>query len=281
MVIKRFILTLLAVVSLSGCSLASRHAKAVEIADPASMVERIIPAGMFELTVWERISKRNAPVDIYIEGDGLAWLDAHTKSRNPTPPDPLALRLAAADKADNVVYIARPCQYTGWNRSDAACSDLYWTNGRTAPEVMQAFQAALENIKARYNTTGINLVGYSGGAAVAVLVAADRTDVLSLRTVAGNLDYTTFSTFHTVSPMDASINPITVAGKLSHIPQRHFIGSEDKIVPPIILDSWKHNSGTTPCVQSMTVVSATHDKGWVEKWPELLGMAPSCGGSGT
>jgi len=280
MIKKHSILALLAALALSGCagassSLSARHATAIGIAGPALMNERIIKTRLFNLTAWEHVTKPDAPVDIYIEGDGLAWLNTYTKSMNPTPPNPLALRLAALDKADNVIYLARPCQYSGWNGS-GSCPDLYWTNGRTAAEVVQAYQQALDNIKSLYKASGFNLIGYSGGAAVAMLAASERTDVLSLRTVAGNADYTTFSAIHGVSPMNASRNPLDAAAKLARLPQRHFIGGEDTIVPPAIFNSWKQASGSTACIQSTIVPGVTHEKGWVEKWPELLGVPPSC-----
>ena len=277
--IMRYISVVLAITLLGGCasvSLESRHDNAVSIAAAASMTERVISAGQFNLTAWERAPKQNAPVDLYIEGDGLAWLDAHTKSMNPTPPDPMTLRLAALDKADNVIYMARPCQYSGWN-GDGACPDKYWTDGRTAAEVIQSYQQALDNIKALYKISGFNLIGYSGGAGVAALVAAGRTDVLSLRTVAGNTDYATFTRIHNISPMDASIDPITIAKKLSSLPQHHFIGAEDTVVMPDVFNSWKQSSGETACIKSTTVADVTHGKGWVEKWPELLKAPPSCG----
>lgn len=239
------------------------------------MTERVIQAGVFNLTAWERISNPAAPVNIYIEGDGLAWLNKRTKSMNPTPPNPLTLRLAAADKSENVVYIARPCQYTGWI-NDGACPDRYWTNGRTAPEVISAYSQALDVLRKYYQVGSFNLIGYSGGAAVAALLAAERPDVLSLRTIAGNTNYTAFSKLHNVSPLDASINPIDVAAKLSHLPQQHFIGASDTIVPVAIFDSWKLASGDTACIQSSILPGATHEKGWAEKWPELLNMPLSC-----
>jgi hypothetical protein len=278
MVIKRFILSLLAAGLLGGCaisSLSARHDVAADISRPAAMTERVVKAGLFNLTAWERISQPDAPVNIYIEGDGLAWLNTRTKSLNPTPLNPLGLRLAALDKSANVIYLARPCQYTGWN-NPGACPDLYWTNGRTAAEVIFSYTLALDDIKAQHRVTAFNLIGYSGGAAVAALVAAERTDVVSLRTVAGNMDYTVFSTVHAVSPMDASLNPLQAAAKISHIPQQHFIGDSDAIVPPAIFNSWQQASGDTACIQSMIVPGATHEKGWVEKWPELLNTPPAC-----
>jgi hypothetical protein len=275
---KPLMFTLLAATALGGCttfSLEARHEAATKIASSAALHERVITAGLFNLTVWERAPMAGTPVDLYIEGDGLAWLDAHTKSLNPTPPSPLALQLAATDRAVNVIYLARPCQYTSWN-GKGACPDLYWSHGRTAPEVIAAYQTALDNIKNTYHVSGFNLIGYSGGAAVAVLVAAERSDVLSLRTVAGNIDYTAFTTLHSISPMDASLNPVKAAPALTSLPQLHFIGGADTVVPAVIFNSWKQASGTSFCVQSVAVPDTSHEKGWVEKWPALLNTPLPC-----
>jgi hypothetical protein len=45
----------------------------------------------------------------YQSGDGLAWLSSDVPSSDPTPLDPLALRLALAKPARNAAYLARPC----------------------------------------------------------------------------------------------------------------------------------------------------------------------------
>ena len=51
-------------------------------------------------------------VNIYIEGDGRAWLNKNRPSLDPTPKNSLALKLAEIDPAPNVIYLARPCQYS-------------------------------------------------------------------------------------------------------------------------------------------------------------------------
>jgi hypothetical protein len=259
----------------ANSSIETRHDTAASIGASAGMTERVLPAGVFNLTSWERVQQPGAAADIYIEGDGLAWVSRYRASMNPTPPDPLALHLAAEDKSRNVIYIARPCQYTGWN-GDGACPDLYWTTGTAAPEVIAAYAQALSDIKARDHITGFNIIGYSGGAAIAVLVAAKRSDVLSIRTVAGNTDYAAFTAVHEVSPIKDSIDPVTVAAADSHIPQQHFIGEKDKTVPRDVFDGWKQASGTTACVHATIVPDNTHEKGWAEKWPELLNTPISC-----
>lgn len=46
-------------------------------------------------------------------------------SNSPTPKQPLALQLAERDAHPNVVYIARPCQYTS-HALDLHCVPEYW-----------------------------------------------------------------------------------------------------------------------------------------------------------
>lgn len=269
---------LLAACLTSACahlSLDVRHETAARIAQQSRMTESVIPAGIFNLTAWSRIANPTGGAQVYIEGDGLAWVSKYEKSRNPTPIDPIALRLAVADNAENVIYLARPCQYSGL-RDGTPCPDKYWTNARTAPDVIAAYQQALDELKAKHDFAGFNLIGYSGGAAVAALVAAGRHDIMSLRTVAGNIHYTTFTTLHGITEMSGSLKPEDAASALRLIPQIHFIGSADKTVPAIVFDTWKQASGDVSCTQGITVAQLTHDNGWSQAWPALLKTPPAC-----
>ena len=66
---------------------------------------------------------------------------------DPTPRNPLALRLAAVDPADQVLYLARPCQYTA--AETAPDSDpKNWSSHRTAEAVVAAMGAAIDLAKA-------------------------------------------------------------------------------------------------------------------------------------
>ena len=44
------------------------------------------------------------------------FADGSANSDNPTPVNPMLLKLATMDKRPNIVYIARPCQYTFRNK---------------------------------------------------------------------------------------------------------------------------------------------------------------------
>jgi hypothetical protein len=125
---------------------------------------------------------------VYIEGDGLAWLTSSIVSDDPTPRKPVGLELALRHPNSAVAYLARPCQYV--EKADwRDCGKKYWTSHRFAPEVIAASNAAIDALKNRAGASKLVLIGYSGGGAVAALVAARRHDVVQLITVAGNLDH--------------------------------------------------------------------------------------------
>jgi pimeloyl-ACP methyl ester carboxylesterase len=126
-------------------------------------------------------------------------------------------------------------------------------------------------------STGIDLIGYSGGGAVAALIAARRQDVKSLRTVAGNLDPNGLNEYHEVSPLDErSLDPMAIAAKLAAIPQYHFTGTEDPVVPALIAENFSKRSGKSACIHILPVRGADHVNGWAEAWSRLLALPLSC-----
>lgn len=278
---SRFLSLGLLILLATGCAaiMENREEIAKRIAHPAWMVKREIPADPFALTAFERVHKNNSEASLYIEGDGLAWLSRTEVSLDPTPKNPVALHLAAMDKSQNVIYLARPCQYSKLtNPSDGPCADKYWTSHRYGDVVLASYNSAMNEIKRRYGITQFHLTGFSGGGAIASLLAAQRSDVASLRTVAGNLDHVAHSDYHGVSRLNGSLNAVDVAEKLRSMPQRHFIGGQDTIVPPAVFYSYRDAIGDTPCLHYTLIQQANHQQGWANKWPELLAMPIACKG---
>ena len=249
----------LTVLILSGCLLHGnqmRHEVANRIGHAAWMAGREIPAAPFSLTAYERIHDRGGIANLYIEGDG----ELEHGSDNPGPKNPVALHLASKDKADNIIYIARPCQYSGMLDESQPCNESQWRERRYAPEVTRAYGAAMNEIKRRYNITGFNLIGFGGGAVIAANLAGKRDDVLSLRTVAGRL------------------NKISRPGALNTVPQRHFIGGQDEDVRSDVLHDYMKRLSQTNCAEYSFIQDAGHKEGWVSKWPELLREPVICHG---
>lgn len=249
---------------------------AQNIAAPADMKMRVVKAEPFNITIFERIREPGAEAVVYVEGDGLAWLGRRTPSKDPTPRNPLALKLAALDPAPNVIYIARPCQYTKM-ANNTACYERYWTSARFAPEAVAALDKTLNDIQTRGHIPAFHLVGFSGGGAMAPLVAARRSDVQSVRTVAGNLDHETVNRVHRTSRLSGSLNARNVAKDLADIPQIHFIGTKDKVVTPEVYQSYLNAipADRRHCIRNIAI-AAEHEKGWAEAWPKLVQEEPQC-----
>jgi hypothetical protein len=255
--------------------LGGRHDAAYRIAEHGNLQEINIATNPFLLRGYERIAMRGEAVTIYIEGDGLSWLSKSQPSRNPTPDNPIALKLAQQDHSTNVIYLARPCQYTG--RTDGqACDQSYWMGSRYAPEVLSAYNDALNQIRSKTGASGFHLVGFSGGATVAALLAGQRDDILTLRSVAGNLDHRAHSEVHNVSYLRNSLNPPQYAEKLAEIPQVHFIGGHDKIVPKAVYDRYSAALPHQHCTRYHIAENADHNKGWSEFWQVGQMIEPRC-----
>lgn len=259
---------------LSGCAGQDYSARASQLALAAGMQRSDLIAPPFTLTSWSRIRDPHQPLHVYIEGDGFAWVTASQPARDPTPHNPLGLKLAAADPAANVAYIARPCQYRPL-ANEPACRVSEWTDRRYAPEVINAMNSATAQLAQRVPGQPLALVGYSGGGAVAALLAARRTDVATLRTVAGNLDQALVNQLHQATPMPASLNAIDVALRLATLPQIHFSGSADRVVPTSVTEHYQQVSHSA-CVQVVSVPGLTHGGDWAGQWPALLKQQPVC-----
>lgn len=205
---------------------------------------------------------------VYIEGDGYAWATKSRVSLDPTPLNPMALRLAL-QHPDNAVYLARPCQYS-ITQYPENCDSTLWTSARFSEAVIQAMDAAIEQLKSQYHAQSLTLVGYSGGAAVAALVAARRNDVSLLMTIAGNVDHQAWTKHHQVSPLNESLNPADYHAQLAHIPQLHFVGENDQIVPPILTQQFIAGFEATAPIRLIVIPKFDHHCCWAEQWPQLL-----------
>jgi len=176
------------------------------------------------------------------------------------------LRLMLADPFVDKLYIARPCQFI----QTEGCDSRFWSSDRYGAEVVAATNQVLEKAKLEKGYESIELVGYSGGATVALLITAQRFDVLSVRTVCGNLDPAAFSRLHRVSPLTGSLNPVDFASSLQKIPQIHFVGGKDKRIPEEIFNSYRKFFPDTAALELHRVPDANHHHGWVEQWPRLV-----------
>ena len=263
---------------LAACAVADpaeRLADAEEIADEGRLAPLILETTTYDLHARIRSAGGADLLVVYIEGDGFPWKRRFEKSDDPTPLDPVALRLAAADPAPAVAWLARPCQFTGGLKA-RTCTHSTWTGARYSGEVVAATNEALDALKARTGARKLALVGYSGGGTVAALAAARRNDVVWLKTVASPLDTDAFTTHHKVSALSGSLNPADDTAALIHLPQIHYVGAEDDIVPAEVNGEAVTRLGAAGCAVLRLLPDTAHAEGWLDAWPRLSAETPTC-----
>lgn len=222
-------------------------------------------AGQFRLLTLSRSDSVgiSGSLRVYIEGDGAAWPTPYHPPRDPTPIEPTALALAAADPAIAVVYIGRPCQFLG-EAELARCPAKFWTDSRFAPTVIDAYMELLDRLKAVSGAQRVSLVGHSGGGVIAALLAGRRNDVEQLVTVAAPLAVAEWSAFHRVSPLAGSLDPDSV---ITQMPDAiHLVGAEDDVVPPQLLAGFVRRHGG----RLRQIAGFDHRCCWARDWKRLL-----------
>jgi pimeloyl-ACP methyl ester carboxylesterase len=247
---------------------------AKQLAAQAELQQSVLSNAQFDIVAFSTPSKQaNKVLVIYIEGDGRAWKTASLPSDNPTPTNPVALRLAIQDPRPAVAYLARPCQFT--TLPSRGCSEKLWTNARFSTAVIENMNEAVEKLKRQYGASELMLIGYSGGGAIATLIAAKRTDIKSIITVAGNLDTDTWVKLYRLEPLSESVNPASVARSIRNIPQIHYVGGKDDVIPRAISQSFLQKMGGPNKAKVIELPNYGHVCCWTERWSELLKDASS------
>ena len=165
------------------------------------------------------------PLHIYISGDGRPFLSRTQVAPDPTTPRPYVLKLMRQDHQQNIL-LGRPC-YHGLN-DDRGCSPREWTTHRYSTDVVDSMVAAA---KKQSRGRPIVLIGYSGGGTLAMLMAPHLNDVAGIITIAANLDVAAWTRHHRYSSLTGSLNPALAFERTNTIPQVHYFGARDEIIP--------------------------------------------------
>ena len=260
---------------IAGCtafpSVLDRIAASDTFSTTQGFEKSFIRTSRFTLTAYSRLRHKGHPIRIYIEGDGVSWISRSRLSGDPTPYESLVLELAVMDTFDNVAYLARPGQFSSTGKPD--CDPSYWSDKRFSAEVIKSMNEAVSKLVALSDSKQVHLIGYSGGAAIAILVAARRDDIASIETIAGNLDPSAVDQYHHVSSLKGSLDPMDVTDKIKNIHQRHFVGAQDTVVPVFIAQSFVRKQGVKNYGQITVVQGVSHAIGWQEHWKELLSLS--------
>lgn len=202
---------------------------------------------------------------VYIEGDGRAVDGNGRPSRDPTPRTPLLLPMVLEDPAP-ALYLGRPCYF---HTADAHCSPVDWTLGRYSRDTVDSMAAVVRRqIPA---TATLTLIGHSGGGTLAVLLAAQLTNVTRVVTLAGNLQVAQWTRHHHYSPLTLSLDPGSEPPLEPGIQQFHFAGAQDEEVLP----SWiQHYARQQPDAHFQLLQGTGHRQGW-PLWWTLISFEPT------
>lgn len=226
------------------------------------------------IAAWGRLASATRPaaknhvIHVYIEGDGRAWRSGGRPSMDPTPHEPVGLKLAVVDSHSSVLYLARPCQFD----MDAArgCDFSVWTDKRFGE--IADIKAALQQLT---GNSELVLIGFSGGANIAIQLAAQLSQVTGLITVAGNMDADSFNRFHRLVQEQYGNNTDLIT-QLANVAQLHYTGSKDAIVPPALTRQQLAPIQSSPCVQVNEVANANHHGPWQIDWSAFLALQQAC-----
>lgn len=226
---------------------------------PQDFIYKEIQTQNFTLASWQKITNPHGLYKIYIEGDGHAFNAQGYPTNNPTPQSTLVREIAFGDPSPNVVYLARPCQYV----ISGICSQRHWTTARFSPEIINAEYEAVRQIA---NTNPIILIGFSGGAQIAGLLATtkQKLQIKKIITIGGNLDHLNWTTHHEVPPLNESLNLENYRSLFLKIPQHHYVGKNDDIIPPFLVEDFIQNDNLITIVPT-----ATHNSGWQQIYSEI------------
>jgi hypothetical protein len=247
---------------LCGCANPGRRADA--LAASLDFSKQIESGSGFRHVVYRNARPiRDGILHVYIEGDGTPFWQRDIVATDPTPSNPLMLRLMALDSTRSI-YLGRPC-YFGLYR-DQGCSAALWTLRRYGPEVLDSMAAVLRAETDKAGASRVALFGHSGGGTLAVLLAQRVNAVTSVVTIGANLDVAAWCALHHFTPLLGSLNPADLGPGRMGLETLHLVGQDDSNTPPSLVQSAARERG-----ESVRVFAHfDHRCCWSSVWPEIL-----------
>lgn len=221
----------------------------------------LVAGSAFKHVLYAKSGNINSHLHIYLDGDGTPWI-AGRPADDPTPRDLLVLTLMALDPAP-AVYVGRPC-YHGF-AAENGCPSRLWLSERYSAEVVFSLAAVVAKLIDRKGVSKIVWFGYSGGGALAVLLAPRFSQTQAVVTIAANLDTQAWAKYAGADLIE-SLNPASGPPLPHTIRQYHYAGSKDGVVPPALMIKAAEKLGS----RLIVIPDYGHVCCWRALWPTLL-----------
>jgi hypothetical protein len=255
--------------ALAGC--ASESQRIDHAASAAGLSRTIVNGTSYRHVVYSNAPARAGVIPdsasrlfVFLDGDGRPWSDDGRQPRaDPTTRNALALKLLMQTPAAGI-YISRPCYQ---QILDAGCSTASWTSARYANDIVASIASVVREVSTRGSFAEVVLIGYSGGGALAPLVAERLENVAAVITIAANLDTDAWTTYHHYLPLADSLNPAT-SDRAHPWREIHLNGELDTVVPESTTAAYfsRYTAATRwPYAQFDHVCC------WAEQWPDVFG----------
>ncbi|MBQ4472027.1 MAG: hypothetical protein II942_02125 [Alphaproteobacteria bacterium] len=232
---KRFLLAV--VMLLAGCV-------AIE-PNMSGFTSKQIETSNFSIAVWEKNTiQKGKTLRVYFEGDG-----------SPNPINQIAKELAEKDATPNVIYVARPCQWS----NDKICTQKpeIYKESRFHVEIMKEMFELTEYLMLKYRAPDLELIGYDGGAVIALNLAT-KLPTKRVITVAGITDVNAYTNYHDLPAMAEAENPADELLVLAQVPQIHYVGGQDTVTPRRMAERFVGRMVAPKSAVVKTVPGATH-----------------------
>lgn len=249
--------------TIGACASPQRHAQ--HLARNYRLDPLVLQGTIFRHHAFAAVRGTPGLLVLFIDGDGSPWTGGgYRVASDPTSRQLVALDLAGLTPG-SVLYLGRPC-YLDSSRP-AECSARLWTSERYSPEVVASMSAAAARYIAQQGFEQVLLVGYSGGATLAALMADSLPRVSGFVSIAGNLDPDSWTRLHGYLPLQGSLNPSLQPALPASLPQWYLLGGQDKNVPAAA--SGRYLERVAPD-RIWRFPQFDHECCWVREWPALF-----------
>ena len=94
--------------------------------------------------------------------------------------------------------------------------------------------------------------------------AKSGLNIKKIITIAGNLDHLAWTQYHKLPPLNESMNLADYHYQFAQIPQIHYVGTEDKVIPPVLVGEFVGDEDLI-----IKVKNASHNSGWEEIYQKV------------